>query len=38
MFWGEGLFVVPVMLVYTAVSYRVFRGKVEQQKDSQRAA
>jgi cytochrome d ubiquinol oxidase subunit II len=28
MFWGEGLFVFPLMLVYTAVSYRVFRGKV----------
>ena len=28
MFWGEGLFVFPLMLVYAAVSYRVFRGKV----------
>jgi cytochrome bd ubiquinol oxidase subunit II len=28
MFWGEGLFVFPLMLVYTAVSYSVFRGKV----------
>ena len=28
MFWGEGLFVLPLMLVYTAVRYRVFRGKV----------
>jgi cytochrome d ubiquinol oxidase subunit II len=28
MFWGEGLFVFPLMLIYTAVSYRVFRGKV----------
>jgi cytochrome d ubiquinol oxidase subunit II len=28
MFWGEGLFVFPLMLLYTAVSYRVFRGKV----------
>jgi cytochrome bd ubiquinol oxidase subunit II len=28
MFWGEGLFVFPLMLVYTAVSYGVFRGKV----------
>jgi cytochrome d ubiquinol oxidase subunit II len=27
MFWGEGLFVFPLMLIYTAVSYRVFRGK-----------
>ena len=28
MFWGEGLFVFPLLLVYTAVSYSVFRGKV----------
>jgi cytochrome d ubiquinol oxidase subunit II len=28
MFWGEGLFVFPLMLLYTAVSLRVFRGKV----------
>ena len=28
MFWGEGLFVFPLMLIYTAVSYSVFRGKV----------
>jgi len=28
MFWGEGLFVFPLMLVYTVVSYTVFRGKV----------
>jgi cytochrome d ubiquinol oxidase subunit II len=28
MFWGEGLFVFPLMLVYAAVSYRVFRGKI----------
>jgi cytochrome d ubiquinol oxidase subunit II len=27
MFWGEGLFVLPLMLVYTAISYSVFRGK-----------
>jgi cytochrome d ubiquinol oxidase subunit II len=27
MFWGEGLLVLPLMLVYTAISYRVFRGK-----------
>jgi cytochrome d ubiquinol oxidase subunit II len=27
MFWGEGLFVLPLMLVYTVISYRVFRGK-----------
>jgi cytochrome bd ubiquinol oxidase subunit II len=27
MFWGEGLFVLPLMLLYTAISYRVFWGK-----------
>jgi cytochrome d ubiquinol oxidase subunit II len=27
MFWGEGLFGFPLMLVYTAISFRVFRGK-----------
>ena len=28
MFWGAGLFVFPLMLIYTAVSLRVFRGKI----------
>jgi len=28
MFWGEGLFVFPLMLIYAAVSYTVFKGKV----------
>lgn len=28
MFWGEGLFVFPLMLIYAAVNYSVFRGKV----------
>jgi cytochrome d ubiquinol oxidase subunit II len=28
MFWGEGLFVFPLMLLYTFISYSVFRGKV----------
>ena len=28
MFWGCGLIVFPLMLIYTFVSYRVFRGKV----------
>jgi cytochrome d ubiquinol oxidase subunit II len=28
MFWGEGLFVFPLMLVYAAIAYTVFRGKV----------
>ncbi len=27
MFWGEGLFVFPLMLIYTAINYHVFRGK-----------
>jgi cytochrome d ubiquinol oxidase subunit II len=27
MFWGAGLFVFPLMLAYTAISYSVFRGK-----------
>ena len=27
MFWGEGIFVFPLLLIYAAVSYRVFRGK-----------
>jgi cytochrome d ubiquinol oxidase subunit II len=28
MFWGEGIFVYPLMLIYMVISYRVFRGKV----------
>jgi cytochrome d ubiquinol oxidase subunit II len=28
MFWGEGLFVFPLMVVYTAISNAVFRGKL----------
>ena len=28
MFWGAGLFVFPLMLIYTAMSLTVFRGKV----------
>ncbi|HEY2153652.1 MAG TPA: cytochrome d ubiquinol oxidase subunit II [Vicinamibacterales bacterium] len=28
MFWGEGLFAFPLMLLYTAISLTVFRGKV----------
>jgi len=28
MFWGEGLFILPLMLFYTFVEYRVFRGKL----------
>jgi cytochrome d ubiquinol oxidase subunit II len=29
MFWGCGVFVFPLMLIYTLISYRVFRGKVQ---------
>jgi cytochrome d ubiquinol oxidase subunit II len=29
MFWGAGLFVFPLMLLYSAISYSVFRGKVK---------
>jgi cytochrome d ubiquinol oxidase subunit II len=28
MFWGQGIFVLPLMLFYTAISYRVFRGRL----------
>lgn len=27
MFWGEGLFVLPLMLLYTVIGYRVFCGE-----------
>ena len=29
MFWGEGLFVFPLMLIYAVINYSVFRGKVK---------
>jgi len=29
MFWGEGLFVFPLLLIYTAINLSVFRGKVD---------
>ena len=29
MFWGAGLFIFPLMLIYTAINYAVFRGKVK---------
>lgn len=29
MFWGEGLFIFPLMLLYVAIGFRVFRGKFE---------
>ena len=32
-FWGEGLYVFPLMLLYTAISYTVFRGKVRPMAD-----
>jgi cytochrome d ubiquinol oxidase subunit II len=28
MFWGAGLFIMPLTLIYTTVVYRLFRGKV----------
>ena len=28
MFWGEGLFILPLMLFYTFFAYRVFRGRL----------
>jgi cytochrome bd ubiquinol oxidase subunit II len=33
MFWGGGLFVFPLMLLYTAISLSVFRGKVRTTAD-----
>jgi cytochrome bd ubiquinol oxidase subunit II len=30
MFWGAGLVVLPLILLYTATVYRVFRGKISQ--------
>ena len=33
MFWGEGLFVFPLMVLYTAISLSVFRGKVRAASD-----
>ena len=33
MFWGAGLFVFPLMLLYTVISYTVFRGKVRPTTD-----
>jgi cytochrome d ubiquinol oxidase subunit II len=33
MFWGEGLFVFPLMLLYTVISLTVFRGKVRPAAD-----
>jgi len=33
MFWGAGLFVFPLMLVYTATNYSVFRGRIRPDAD-----
>jgi cytochrome bd-type quinol oxidase subunit 2 len=33
MFWGEGLFIFPLMLLYTAISYTVFSGKIRRSAD-----
>jgi cytochrome d ubiquinol oxidase subunit II len=33
MFWGAGLFVFPLMLLYTAISYSVFRGRIRPEAD-----
>ena len=33
MFWGEGLFIFPLILIYTLVNYSVFRGKVRSDAD-----
>jgi len=33
MFWGEGLFVFPLMLIYAAVNYSVFRGKIRSSEE-----
>jgi cytochrome d ubiquinol oxidase subunit II len=33
MFWGAGLFVFPLMLLYTATNYSVFRGRIRSEAD-----
>ena len=33
MFWGAGIVVFPLMLLYTVISYSVFRGKVRPTTD-----
>ena len=33
MFWGAGIIVFPLMLLYTVISYSVFRGKVRPTAD-----
>jgi cytochrome d ubiquinol oxidase subunit II len=29
MFWGAGIFVLPITLIYTFVVYFIFKGKVD---------
>ena len=36
MFWGAGLFVFPLMLLYTATNYTVFRGRIQPDADHYR--
>jgi cytochrome bd ubiquinol oxidase subunit I len=36
MFWGAGLFVFPLMLLYTATNYSVFRGRIRPDADHDR--
>jgi cytochrome d ubiquinol oxidase subunit II len=36
MFWGAGLFVFPLMLLYTATNYSVFRGRIRPDADHYR--
>jgi cytochrome d ubiquinol oxidase subunit II len=33
MFWGAGIIVFPLMLIYTVISYTVFKGKVKRTAD-----
>ena len=33
MFWGAGLFVFPLMLLYAATNYTVFRGRIRSEAD-----
>jgi cytochrome d ubiquinol oxidase subunit II len=33
MFWDAGLFVFPLMLLYTATNYTVFRGRIRPEAD-----
>lgn len=33
MFWAAGLIVFPLMLIYTAINFSVFQGKVRPRSD-----